>query len=505
MKRIFTFTFSLIFAVLMQAQVLNKPFPCGAPPALDPWLKKYLQDPSAFDQRSGDTLIVALKIHLVANDNGTARLDNDKFLNTFCQLQEDFAASGIQFYMKDGWDLINSTAWHNHTDIEQGIDMMLSNNVPDAVNCYFVLNPAGNCGYNLPYGGVAINHSCAGTGSHTWVHELGHAFTMPHPFIGWEGKTYNYNNPTPLLLTYDYTNFHDTLDIGQAPLDTALVEFVDGSNCLDAADRFCLTTPDYLSYRWDCNANNESLVVQKDPNGVDFRSDGTLYMGYASDECQNRFTDDQIAAMRANLVSEKGSLLLPAPPGALITEAAGLITPVESQLTPYDQVQLKWTTVPGATQYVVQVSRINYFPFRDFETITSDTSVVAGSFLLNKNYYWRIRPFNAYSACTEWSEVRKFTTTAMTGVDVATGPDFSVFPTLSDGSSPFYIQCSGENSYPVDAYLTDIHGKILASNSFESQPSQVQAFDPKMSLSKGVYFLTLLTDQQRMVQKIIVH
>ncbi|MCB0574414.1 MAG: metalloprotease, partial [Saprospiraceae bacterium] len=102
-------------------------------------------------------------------------------------LNEDYAATGIRFYFKDDWNLINSTAWYQHANIPQGIDMMLTNNVPDALNAYFASNVAGNCGYNLPYAGVAVAHNCAATGDHTWAHEVGHALSLPHPFIGWEG------------------------------------------------------------------------------------------------------------------------------------------------------------------------------------------------------------------------------------------------------------------------------------------------------------------------------
>ncbi len=236
---------ALFFAapILAQEPLKEALAPCGTLGVSD-WLQEYQSRPPVSD-RSEDTLWVALQPHLLAKDAGTGRISAERFLNAFCQLNEDFAASNIHFYCKYGWDLLNETDWYNHTTIPQGINMMLTNNIPDALNAYFVADPAGNCGYNLPYGGVAIAHNCAGDGDHTWAHEVGHALSLPHPFIGWEGKTYSFNLPTPELLTYDYTYFHDSLETQiPAPLDTALVELTDGSNCYEAADLFCDSKPD---------------------------------------------------------------------------------------------------------------------------------------------------------------------------------------------------------------------------------------------------------------------
>ncbi len=83
------------------------------------------------------------------------------------------------------------------------------------------------------------------------------------------------------------------------------VEKMDFSNCYDSGDRFCDTRPDYLNYRWACAPDSLSVTVQKDPNGVEFRSDATLYMSYSLDVCSNRFTDEQIEAMRTNFQFKK--------------------------------------------------------------------------------------------------------------------------------------------------------------------------------------------------------
>ena len=403
---------------------------CGSPTGLDPWLIKYTEQPGDFATRSDDTLYVGLQLHLVGKDNGTGHFPAELLLDAFCRLNQDFAATGIQFYNKNPWHLINSTAWNKHTDIPQGIEMMLTNNVPDALNVYFVSDPAGNCGYNLPYAGIAIAHGCSFEDDHTWAHEVGHALSLPHPFLGWEGKTYNYATPTPETLTYDYTYFHDTVQTGPGPLDTALVERVNKSNCPVAADRFCDTEPDYLSYIWDCDDQNKSLVKMKDQDGLDFYADGSLFMSYAADKCQSRFSDDQIAAMRANLLSEKAAWLFTGPPEPQITAAAVPVSPIEGALAPTSGAVLHWAPVPGATGYIVQLSRLSSFVIKQLNEITTDTTFTLGILAPNAQYFWRVRPFNDWSACQDFSEPAKFLSAPVVATDAPDNDGWRCYPSL---------------------------------------------------------------------------
>ena len=114
---------------------------------------------------------------------------------------------------------------------------------------------------------------------------MGHNLSIQHPFLGWEGNTFDYSLPTPTEVYYDYTYFQDTLILDTLIIDTAFVELMDGSNCTFAADGFCDTPPDYLSNRWQCKPDSQSIILQKDPNGVDFYSDGINFMSYAFNVC----------------------------------------------------------------------------------------------------------------------------------------------------------------------------------------------------------------------------
>lgn len=416
--------------------------PCGALPIISPWLRDYTTRPQDFAvDRSSDTLYVGLQIHLLAKDNGAGRFSPDRLLDAFCRLNTDYAGARVRFYFKNEWNLIDSTGWYQHQTIQQGIDMMLANNVPGALNSYFAANVANNCGYNLPYAGVAMSHGCSGPNDHTWSHEVGHALSLPHPFIGWEDQVYNFQNPTPDTLTYDYTYFHDSLETQiPAPLDTALVEYLDGSNCTIAADLICDTKPDYLSYRWDCDGQGNSLVQQKDPDGATFYSDGTLFMSYSFDHCANRFSVEQIAVLRANLLTEKAGWLAAGPPEGDITGSPELLSPIGGQFSPVTGTVLRWSAVPNATRYHVQVSRFPTFLVKEADIITTDTTYVLDTLIANQNYYWRVRPFNDWFACTELTAYTSFKPTETTAVAEHGANGWRCYPTLLAPGQPFTLE-----------------------------------------------------------------
>jgi hypothetical protein len=469
--------------------------PCGTRGVSD-WLIGYYDRPPVLD-RSEDTLWVALQPHLLAKDSGTGRITAEKFLNSFCQLNEDFAGANIQFYIQDEWDLINETDWHTHTTIPAGIEMMLTNNVPNALNTYFVADPAGNCGYNIPYGGVAIGHNCAGDNDHTWAHEAGHALSLPHPFIGWEGKVYNFSNPTPVSLTYDYTYFHDTIETQiPAPLDTALVELVNGSNCAVAADLICDSKPDYLSYRWDCDAQNLSTTKQRDPLGAEFYSDGTLFMSYALDHCQSRFSPEEIAIMRATLLTEKSSWLSPVRLEQNIDEPALAIEPIQDQIVPPLGAHFSWNAVPNATHYIVQASRFSSFSFKQLDVVTTDTFVIAGQLSPNLKYYWRIRPFNDWHACAPFGELSTFVTAPLVSTLEPDADGWRCYPSqLSDGTALTLEIPETWRGEDAQCTVYDAAGRLVWQSYQSLHASRIKLELPAEQWSAGIYHLIVRSKQ----------
>ena len=385
----------LIFcALLALTAAAQQPHPCGSTGGRSAWLQAFQRHELTLAAR-GDSLQLNVHSRLLAEDDGSAAFPFRRYLETIGALEQQLEGTGIRVAVV-GQDTISDSAFNVHDDVLDGAAAMARYNLPAGLNMYFLNDPAGNCGYNLPYGGVTVKRDrCSGAGSTTLAHEVGHALSLPHPFIGWEGgQSYDgsvpadFDNPAPPQVTYDYTYFKDTLILDTLIVDTALVELVDGSNCAEAADGFCDTPPDYVAQRWTCDANGES-VTQTDPNGERFQSDGSLIMSYANDACHSRFSPEQQAAMRAFARDQRSEWVADQIDTATVDGASdALLDGVD-----LDEGQLvTFSAVPGATHYYVEASSRSSFGLLAFSGVVRDTSltVTADAFDVGRRYFYRV-------------------------------------------------------------------------------------------------------------------
>lgn len=381
----------LLLALPMAAafgQTPNNTEWCGTK-GITPWFDYYRQNREIIAAERGgvDTawLYVPVTLQITGSNSGSGYYPLEQAIQSVCQMNEDFAPTRIRYYLQPGDPVryLNNSDWHNH-QWDGGADLIQSNKIPGRLNAFIVADPAGNCGYSW-MDAIVMSKNCSGPGNRTWAHEAGHHLSLPHPFVGWEGFSWDYSQP--------------------APTDIAghLVENSDSSNSYIAGDYFRDTRADYLNYRWPCNANAESTVLQHDPTGAAFRSDATLIMGYSSDECGAVFTQEQIAAMRANLQDEHISYLQVTEPGAEIDDNAlvQLATPIDSQAVHYNNFTLHWNPVPNATFYTVEIFLFeNLTPRLFYQTVYNTTSVtVTKGIPNNRTLYWRVRAYNEWDLC----------------------------------------------------------------------------------------------------------
>ncbi|MCO6487653.1 MAG: zinc-dependent metalloprotease [Phaeodactylibacter sp.] len=519
MKRpLLSFIFLLGVSQLLHAQISKSDLqPCGSPPGKSAWLKRYQQNPQAYTRSMDTTLYVPLTIHLLAQDNGNGYFSQSQLLDALCRLNSDFGEANIQFFVEGEVNYLPNSGWNNHEDVLAGADMMFANNVPNTINTYFANDPAGNCGYNLPYAGIAMAKACSGPNDHTWAHEVGHNLSVQHPFLGWEGGvshdgsiSHNFSNPAPLTVTYDYTYFKDTLIRDTLIIDTALVEFVDGSNCHIAADGFCDTRPDYIASRWNCNINGESPQEQTDPAGAKFRSDGSLIMGYSDDACQARFTPEQIAAMRANLYEEKAGYLYnqtPLPP--VSAEPTTLLAPGQDELVQYDAVFLEWEPLENATHYLVQVSRLASLPATGALTsnyIVTTTSLALPEVLqIDRDYYWRVRGYNSHSFCSPVTAAGRFRAAqVMSANSLDAVSNLRLSPNPVVGGQPILLEFDAAEAFSASLDLFAATGQVI-----RSQKLAVQAGNNRFSLATdelapGLYFARMECETGRTTGRVVI-
>ena len=479
----------LSFLALTTAQTLD---PCGTVPHRSEWLTNFQKGGINVSKRSVD-FSIAINAHQVGSDQG-ALFEYSLILQSLAALERDFDSTGIGFVVNLPFDTLRSTFYNSHNNVLDGADMMFANNKADALNIYYVSNPAGNCGYNLPYAGIAMANQCSGFNGKTISHEVGHALSLPHPFLGWEGGQTDdgtvpavYNTPAPRTVTYDYTYFQSTLVRDTLIIDTAIVELVARTNCHDAADGFCDTPADYLATRWTCATGGESGQTQMDPDGQIFRSDGTLIMGYSDDGCQSRFTEEQKAAMEAFAQAERPTWIRTNFDTNLVRGVSELILDVDGFTLNSDE--LAFSSVENATHYYLKVS-----DRRSFSNLLADTVVTsavlplpASVFEENKTYYVKVYAFNDHSFLAGESPSMEFS--ILEGISSTKAPSVSK---LSISPNPVSAGASVQVPFRKDIERVqwyDARGAIVAEQSYGNNTN----VDVPADFASGVYNLMLLS------------
>ena len=484
-----TLPFLLFFTCLffqISGQEKQELAPCGTPDGKPEWLVKYQSDPHQYP-KSLNTIYVPVTIHIVGTDAGAGFFPVSSVLDAFCTLNKDFEAAGIQFYIEGDFNYIANTTYHDHT-FQQGAQMMQIYRVPNTINCYIVGSPAGNCGYSSYNLGIALAKGCTAPNDHTWAHEIGLYLSLPHPFWGWEGFTHDYAQPAPVQI------------------GNSVVERMDSIFCDFAGDGFCDTPPDYLNFRWTCDGQQQSSILQHDPEGVPFRSDGTLFMSYANDQCMNRFSEEQIAAMRANLLTEKASYLYDQTPDEIISDPPLTIAPAQDELVDYFQaVTFEWEPVANATHYLLEISPFQNFPFVQFRYVVVGTSFVSTDFSKNKTYYWRLRPFNSRSTCPNYSEVASFKTGVLSSAQAIEGVSgIGIYPNPVNQQGKIWISLASNKALHLEGRLLSASGQVVRAFEWEVVPgAQVMSMDAE-GLSSGMYLLQLNSAQGLISMKVAV-
>ena len=494
---------TLFFSSIIFGQHDHGLIPCGTEAYKSDWLKQYQKNKDSYPKNVTGEIYVPLNVGIVGNDNATGLLSETTMLQSFCTLTEDFSESEIVFYLQTYRTILDSD-FFEHNSVLDGAEKMLEYDTDDAINCYFMGDPAGTCGYNLPYASIVVSNSCAGPEDHTWAHELGHQFSLPHPFLGWEGGVgyqgetpHNFADPAPEIVVYNYTNFQDTLILDTLIIDTAFVEFLDGSNCDVAADGFCDTSPDYLAQRWACDSSNDSFMNQHDPNGEQFKSDGTLIMSYAFDACASRFSEEQVLAMRASIEEEDAEILTASTSSTGEIEGNGnieLFSPFDSGLDGTD-IMFEWSEVEHADYYLFQILIGSNGVF--YDTLVTTTNVWVKELNQALPFNWTVIPFNSSNFCNpEGAEIIEIEPVDVSSVNEDYfDNDVRLIPNLITDHPEIRIESKTIfDSYSI--YVLD--GQKIAESVLKTDKINLDS-----SLEARVYFVRLLKDRQQVTLKFV--
>lgn len=502
MKTFYSLLLSLFISLFFQIAAAQN-LSCGtgdAPPATLAFLEQ-LHSKGLFEARvAEDVLFVPIKIHIIRNDAGVSAFQLSDALRNICELNDWFAPSGIQFFMRGDPNYINNTAWA--TNFQNGDNDIINpiHNVSGVVNVYYVnVTTIGLCGFaNFPgtgspqqttrQGAIYLAPSCSAPGNSTFAHEMGHYLSLPHPF-----QTTSTDPTGPLAERVTRNNNE------QQPRLSA--------NCISAGDRFCDTPADYIDSRWSCPRTH----TQVDINGDLFQPDEKLIMGYANDNCHEYFSPQQIAAMRATLTVVNGVsgprrylMAPPMPAYDTITQVANPIEPTNNATgIPQRWAYFRWNAVPGATQYILRL-RFNFNTLE--EILVSDTSFLYTGNRLNANinYRWSVAAINHKLVCINWSAENTFTTTA-TGVGIAENSldALHVYPNPLAVGEVLQFETGALSGQPIEGWLVDLKGSVLEKFSLPLDGSGVSNWQAAAH-APGIYLLRLRHNGQEKHLRLIM-
>lgn len=452
--------------------------------------------------KSLETIYVPARMVLVGDNDGNGYLDPLQLLRSFELLNSDFADINIQLYL-DEIDYLNRSNYYEHSSATTGQQMMIQNNKRDVVNSYIVEDPAGNCGYYFPglADGIALGKNCMGSGDRTWSHELGHLLTLPHTFYGWESQetisSIDLNEPAPETVFYRGRNVP--------------TELVDGSNCLEAADGFCDTKPDFLMQRWQCNGNVEYRDSLLDADSTRFAVSARNIMSYALDGCVEGFTPEQQMAMTTNLAVRGIGTTLAEEPAPADEELLALMLPEHNAtLEVSDYVELVWNSVPRADYYVVQLnssSNFNGTVLQSFFT-TDTTAVITEGLTERVRYYWRVRPINRFNIDSDFGDdVFRFRNgdRLTSTIDAALDAGVRVVPNPVSGGRALSLTGTdlGSNG-TLNVELISPAGRVLQQRNLRVNGGAFATQLDTADLPAGVYFVRLRLDDKLVTRRVMV-
>lgn len=496
---------SLLLCILAkgaQAQV------CGTVGATAAAIKnKLLQNKAALAQGlvlPRSTQYVPVKFHLVNKSDGSGGILLRNVLDQFCALNNDFSSLGIQFYIKDGFNLINDDRIYSHH--YTNLNIMESYRDENAMNIWLVddANPTGFDGYVAGYythskDWLVIQKDEIKSFTYTLPHEVGHFFGLLHTFYGWDSDPWQldkHGNPAPTMSPDDIPT-----------------ERQDETNCEIAGDFICDTPPDYNfgAYWLDCNYTGGA----KDPGGALVNPDESNFMGYF-DACvrsEYHFSPQQKSLMQTDLTNEDRFFLRNnfTPNYLQFSGTPQQELPVPGSTAPvYTQVNLQWTPVEGASHYLIEISSsLSFTATNTLSLIAIENKLQVETLAPNKTYYWRVQPFNEYYTCTSSSRsaTKNFKTgnlsTAVQEVQEINNWQISPNPVRTGAPIRLTLHIGKEFEAQLDIWNTI--GQVvhpLGKKRFLSGTQELTV--PTETLPPGVYLLSIQTDAGRSVKKIVL-
>lgn len=461
-----------------------------------------------------EVIYVPITFHIVGETTtGNGMVSESKVLEMLCGINEYYEDQDIQFYIKR-FNYIKNTSLYNNPGSFGGESAMISNKKFDSINMYLP-NSAGEpgvLGYYLEGNNyendwiIIIKNQVSYASAATAAHEIGHFFSLLHPFNGWECDYYDASVHGVQVANLAPCSSQSP------PYQSVQNECQNMSNCEIAGDFICDTPPDYgfgFGFNPPCGDYPSNTVM--DPCGDYVNPDEKNMMGYFID-CDNyHFSETQKELIYTDLVNnshrnylESGS----APNTTVITGTPTLLSPANNFTgQPYNSVTFSWTAVPGADRYLLEIDRFTSFTVDPYRVVVyGTTKTISEYFEANKNYKWRVTPFNEYYTCTSPSSIFSVTTGSQVGTEEIKGINsWTIAPNPVYEGSELTLSLSAIASFDAQLSLFDINGRLITTRSIAviSGENTFQ-LDLPSGISNGVYSVSILNPTGVVNKKIVI-
>ncbi len=502
MNKSFFSLFLLAFSCLMPRVDAQENFQCGNKylPEIKRQMLQNREEMRGFIYSRDAITYVPVRFFMVAESNGTGRASEKVALKALCLLNESYAEMDIQFYLK-GFKYFNNSTVYDNPGSFAGANAIGNQMIYNALNVFIVKDAGGGAAayYQPPAGpnGGAdwiVASSTYADDSRVLAHEVGHFFSLPHTFYGWEPSGgWNFaDHGNPVMLTF-------------APDDNTLIEFVDGSNCQDAGDGFCDTPADFMFPSNECNYNGN---VQDAHNDL-LTPDEDNYMNYFFSCGEYFWTDEQKDAAVASLFHSSRNYVRPnyTPNTDEVTGTPTLVSPAQNEEIPsYNFVVLDWQPVTGADRYMVELTG---GPSQISERIIveNETSLNLTELDPDGAYFWRVMAFNESSTCSNFSVNRllKTGTTFSDSFELTNVQGWSISPNPVANNLPISVNVESLTGVNTSVKLTTITGQVIEATDYYF-PAGISTleFSATTALPAGVYFVTLQTREGAETKRVVV-
>ncbi|MCH2021763.1 MAG: zinc-dependent metalloprotease [Saprospiraceae bacterium] len=517
MKKFFLiFTFFAFGKLFIQAQQYN----CGVSPFDAAIIKqRMLDNRQLFSKEHVANLManrvityIPLTIQNVQNTSGEGSTSVNTILSFLCGLNAIYADQDVQFFIHNQIiDLVS-----DHIDANSGTanakTVMFQQKVANTLNIYIgrsIYYPNGSylSYYEPTKDFVFLQQPMVSADAKTEAHEIGHFFTLPHTFYGWEG-----------------VDAEAVYGGGNAPatINSETVELVTrgaGANCTSAADGFCDTEADYNSTASISSCTFTPSVL--DPTGATLDPDESNLMSYYDDNCSSVFSSEQKTAIALSIANRTFVTNTP-PSTSVVTGLSSAVSPLNGALLgsiSNPTVRLDWDDVPGATWYLLEVvgtsvpgiwipnsNDVKYIGLisngdSHFDLSTND--LTAGL-----HYAWRIKALNQYSTCASFSGFFDFeattNTTDLRDLPIEKQISFKVNTNpVNTIDIPLVIYSAEEVIGSI--YIYGVDGReIISFNKQIINQGENMIQIPGYNFINGAYFTVLTTDRGVLKQKFIL-